>query len=172
MNKKWFKYTIDYEYGTAHVYSKDRLEKPLSIFYNLAGNCFGIRKSIGETKLLDEELINFDGELSTPKNTEKQIMAIGMGDYTNTMLHAMINKENHEDISQEKLDRIVYILAHSGGDLIAFSDTKDKEGDFWKIKSEWGDEWCTCKKEGKPELVCKVHHFYVANHDKKCRCNK
>lgn len=45
------KYKIDYEYGVANLYTpspdwKDR-------FYELAGECFGIRKSIGKTTLLE-----------------------------------------------------------------------------------------------------------------------
>ena len=46
------KYRIDYEYGTANLYtpSTDWEER----FYELAGQCFGIRKSIGETRLISQ----------------------------------------------------------------------------------------------------------------------
>lgn len=44
------KYTIDYEYGQATLYtpSSDWEDR----FFSLANQCFGIRKSIGETTLI------------------------------------------------------------------------------------------------------------------------
>lgn len=43
-------YMIDYEYGVAKLYTNsDEWEKR---FYELARQCFGIRKSIGEVNLL------------------------------------------------------------------------------------------------------------------------
>lgn len=44
------KYVIDYEYGIATLYSPS--ENWEERFYSLAEQCFGIRKSIGEVKLL------------------------------------------------------------------------------------------------------------------------
>lgn len=167
--KKWFKYTIDYEYGTATLLTKDRMEG-LGLFYHLAGQCFGIRKSIGETKLLNEELIEFDGKETAPKASGENIMAIGMGDYSNTMIHAMINRETKIDIPKEKLDKVSFVLAHSG-DVIVFSDTKF-DGDYWKLLDAGDTNWCICKTEGKPELKCEVHHFRVKDHDKVCKEHK
>lgn len=47
------KYVINYEYGVAELYTphKDWKER----FYELASQCFGIRKSIGEVKLISKE---------------------------------------------------------------------------------------------------------------------
>ncbi len=166
---KWMKYKIDYEYGTAVVITKDRSKDPLNLFYSLAGDCFGIRKSIGETKLLDEELIDFSGKERGEKNTGEQIMAGSLGDYTNVMLHSMFNREADIDVPEENMERVSHILAHNG-DVIVFTDT-EFDGGYWKLKNEHGN-WCTCKKEGKPELSCENHHFWVKNHDKKCNCLK
>lgn len=45
-------YTIDYEYGIAKLYTpKKNWEER---FYDLAYQCFGIRKSIGEVKLISK----------------------------------------------------------------------------------------------------------------------
>jgi hypothetical protein len=43
------KYTIDYEYETAKLYTPS--EDWESRFYDLANQCFGIRKSIGKVEL-------------------------------------------------------------------------------------------------------------------------
>jgi hypothetical protein len=153
-NKKWFKYTIDYEYGMATLYSKERLEG-LGMFYNLASGCFGIRKSIGETKLVDEELVLFKGKDTAVKNSDEQVLKMGMGDHANTMFQAELNTETDIDVPKDKLSKVAYILAHSG-DVIVFSNT-DFDGSKWKLKSEWGDAWCSCQKEGKPDSTCEVH---------------
>lgn len=44
------KYTIDYEYGIAALYTPSK--EWASRFYELANQCYGIRKSIGHVKLL------------------------------------------------------------------------------------------------------------------------
>ena len=45
------KYKIDYEYGVANLYTpKENWEDR---FYELANQCFGIRKSIGEVELVE-----------------------------------------------------------------------------------------------------------------------
>lgn len=58
------KYIIDYEYGLAKLYTPS--EDWESRFYELADQCFGIRKSIGEVELVkavNEEPKNLrDGE--------------------------------------------------------------------------------------------------------------
>lgn len=46
------KYLIDYEYGTAELYTP--FEHWFSRFMELAGQCFGIRNSIGKTQLIEE----------------------------------------------------------------------------------------------------------------------
>lgn len=171
MVKKWFKYTIDYEYGMAVMFSKERPENPISLFYALAGECFGIRKSIGETKLIDEELVPIETKITSPKATGEQVMKMGMGEYQATMLHAMFNRESTSNLPKEKFDLIDFVLTHDG-DLIAFnSKFRDSEGGYWKIMSEHGDV-CTCKETGKEELSCEVHHFWVKNHDKICKEHK
>jgi hypothetical protein len=45
---------IDYEHGTAKLWTKDELstENWDNRFYHYASQCFGIRKSIGETTIL------------------------------------------------------------------------------------------------------------------------
>lgn len=54
---KWNKYTIDYGYGYADLCTVDKLspENATDMFYHLAYQCFGIRKSIGEVKLVKHE---------------------------------------------------------------------------------------------------------------------
>lgn len=47
------KYTIDYEYGWAKLYTPSQDWK--ARFYTLASQCFGIRKSIGEVNLISTE---------------------------------------------------------------------------------------------------------------------
>lgn len=49
------KYTIDYEYGTAILYTPAKPENALERFYHLANQCFGIRKSVGDTKIVASE---------------------------------------------------------------------------------------------------------------------
>lgn len=44
------KYIIDYEWGIAHLYTAS--ENWETRFCELAGQCFGIRKSIGELELI------------------------------------------------------------------------------------------------------------------------
>ena len=47
------KYTIDYEYGIATIYTPS--EDWENRFYDLASQCFGIRKSTGKLKLIEKE---------------------------------------------------------------------------------------------------------------------
>lgn len=48
-------YKIDYEYGKADFYTNRNLDDALPRFYELASDCFGIRKSIGETKIISHK---------------------------------------------------------------------------------------------------------------------
>jgi hypothetical protein len=126
---KWFNYEIDYEYGKATLLSKDRLKEPLVKFNNLASECFGIRKSIGETKLLDEkfEEITMNGEAPKSDNIARH------PDLYSNPIQVMVEnmKYPYYEIKQEWLENGEYILIHSGGDVIVF-DKDDK-----KIKSEF-----------------------------------
>lgn len=167
---KWFKYKIDYEYGTADLWTKERQDDPVSKFYDLASRCFGIRKSIGHTKLLDEELLELGDNISTPKSTDDQVMKMGGDSLANTRLHAMLNQVHDYNVNQTQLEKLCYILAHSGGDLVGFTEDKDPEGNYWKLLSEWGDV-CSCKKYGMAQLSCDVHHFWTKDHEKVCREN-
>jgi len=47
------KYLIDYEYGISKLYTPN--EDWEERFYELANQCFGIRKSIGEVRLISKE---------------------------------------------------------------------------------------------------------------------
>jgi hypothetical protein len=47
------KYKIDYEHGKAELYTPSLDWE--GRFYELASQCFGIRKSLGEVKLLNKE---------------------------------------------------------------------------------------------------------------------
>lgn len=62
-----------------------------------------------------------------------------------------------------------HLLNHNG-DWILFDAAHECDGGPWKLKSEW-DDWCTCPALGAPELSCRVHHFYVPNHDEHCKCH-
>lgn len=53
------KHEIHYEFGKAVLYSPVPPEEALNRFHKLAGQCFGIRKSIGDTNLLSS--MPFDG---------------------------------------------------------------------------------------------------------------
>ena len=167
---KWFRYKIDYEYGTAEMWTKDRQAKPLNTFYGLASECFGIRKSIGNTVLIDEELLEVGEKISSPTKSGDQIMKNGAGDYTATMLAAMTNHSHEYVIAPEQLSKLSFILIHSGGDLVGFTDNKDPEGNYWKLIDEWGNI-CTCKKYGIAQLDCENHHFWTKNHNKVCKEN-
>ena len=46
------KYLIDYEHGIAELYTPSNHWKHR--FYELAGQCFGIRKSIGTVRLIEK----------------------------------------------------------------------------------------------------------------------
>lgn len=50
-----YKYTIDYEFGVANLWTP--VEEPLVVphFQSLANQCFGIRKSVGITKIISVE---------------------------------------------------------------------------------------------------------------------
>ena len=50
------KFVIDYEYGRCNLYTPD--ENWENRFYELANQCFGIRKSIGEVRLISKENVN------------------------------------------------------------------------------------------------------------------
>ncbi len=47
-------YEIDYEHGKAKLYTPETND-PINRFYDLASECFGIRKSIGDTELLNSK---------------------------------------------------------------------------------------------------------------------
>jgi hypothetical protein len=50
------KYTINYEYGVAQLFTPEDDWK--NRFYTLASQCFGIRKSIGEVRLISKENVS------------------------------------------------------------------------------------------------------------------
>jgi hypothetical protein len=48
------RYKVNYQYGVAFLWTPvEGDEEAMKRFYQLAGQCFGIRKSIGETKLVE-----------------------------------------------------------------------------------------------------------------------
>ncbi len=120
-------YKIDYEYGTAVLITREKEDNPLDLFYDLANQCFGIRKSIGETKILSEEDVNLDRiELSEDKSLENH------PELDNPIQRAMQEMSDKKFIIPRELEKTAkYILVHSGGDMIAWSDKETK------IKSEW-----------------------------------
>lgn len=120
-------YKIDYEYGTAVLIAKTPEKDIVNLFYELASQCFGIRKSIGEVKILGEEDVNFDKiELPEDKSLNNHPE---MDNPLQRMLKNLNPKSFTIPIEFEK--KAKYILIHSGGDMIAWS-SKNK-----KIKSEW-----------------------------------
>lgn len=66
---KGFKYLIDYEYGTAELYTPDTNWK--SRFEELAETCFGIRKSIGDITLLSKSEEEYPYYLAIPNEYER-----------------------------------------------------------------------------------------------------
>jgi len=64
-----------------------------------------------------------------------------------------------------------HFLSHNGDDILFNARYRNHKGEYWKLYSEHG-EWCSCKKMGKEELSCDVHHFWVKNHDKVCKCTE
>jgi hypothetical protein len=120
-------YKIDYEYGTAVLITKEPEKEPLDLFYDLAYQCFGIRKSIGEVKLLGEEEVNLD-KVELPEDN-----SLDNHPELDNPLQRMMNAMGKRffTIPRELEEKAKYILIHSGGDLIAWSD-KDT-----KIKSEF-----------------------------------
>ncbi|MCK4500173.1 hypothetical protein KAU11_06720, partial [Candidatus Babeliales bacterium] len=69
---KWTGYNIDHDYGVAVVLTNQKVKDPLELFYELAEQCFGIRKSIGETKLLNTfDDIDFDS-ISLPEDNSME----------------------------------------------------------------------------------------------------
>lgn len=50
------KYKIDFEYGIAQLWSRNPLKDPVEKFAELANQCFGIRKSMGDLTL--KETVN------------------------------------------------------------------------------------------------------------------
>ena len=133
MKTEFYKYIIDYEYGVGNFYTTEAdRKKALSQFLNCASECFGIRKSLGETTLKIR--------------------------YKNVQLPIPYRNKGGD-----------LLLTHNGGDEILFTTrVRGKDNEYWKLHSEWGD-WCSCKKKGKEELSCEVHHFWVKNHDKVCK---
>lgn len=126
---KWITHKIDYEYGTAVLLTRKKPKDVIDLFYDLAEQCFGIRKSLGEIKLLDSgEVANLDKvELPTDKSEENHPEL-----YANPlskMMKAMCKTNFTIPRTLEK--KAKYILVHSGGDMIAWSDLKTK------IKSEF-----------------------------------
>jgi len=120
-------YKIDYEYGTAVLITKEPEKEPLDLFYDLAYQCFGIRKSIGEVKLLGEEEVNLD-KVELPEDNSLDNHP-ELDNPLQRMMNAM--RKRFFTIPRELEEKAKYILIHSGGDLIAWSD-KDT-----KIKSEF-----------------------------------
>jgi hypothetical protein len=111
----WVKYSIDYEYGTAIMYCATRPEDPQELFQTLAYQCFGIRKSIGRVEIF--------GPNECEQPDEVKI-------YHSDMLMQMAGKsETVTTVPQEAK----FVLTHSGGDTIIWSDEDTK------LKSEWDD---------------------------------
>lgn len=123
--KNWFRYKIDYQYGIAELWSKDRLVEPLERFETLANECFGIRKSIGDTRLLAEELLPLGETITTPKTTDDNIRQ-ATGDFAGALLLQLINRQHTKSVPAEKLAEARFILAHSGGDVIVFGKRNKK----------------------------------------------
>ena len=127
------KFVIDYEYGIADFYTDASDDKEvLRQFWECASVCFGIRKSLGETKI-DTRYLGTD-------------LPIPYRDKGGTQF-----------------------LAHHGDEILFNDKYKTHDGKPWKLYNEHG-EWCTCRKLGREELSCEVHHFWVKNHNKKCKC--
>ena len=137
-NKKWFVYRIDYEYGIADLFCREQQERPITVFNNLAGECFGIRKSIGETKLLDEQLVDVsEGKFLPPKLgwVEKSRRH---PDIYNHPIQRIVESMPAREITlkPEIFEKANFILAHDGGDVIVWADASKPEE---KLKSE-GEE--------------------------------
>ena len=126
---KWFYYKIDYEYGFAYLWTRKKPKNPINLFYDLANQCFGIRKSIGETKLLEEGEQEPASMIEMPKTPMERHPDI----YDNPLSRIMGRMTYHHEIPKDKLTKANYILIHSGGDLIMWTRKNHK------IQSEWDD---------------------------------
>ena len=49
------RHTVDYEHGIAQIFTSDFDARAEDLFHELAYQCFGIRKSIGDVSLLESE---------------------------------------------------------------------------------------------------------------------
>jgi hypothetical protein len=65
---KWIKYTIDCNCGKTVLYTRKRPKDTKKLFYELADQCFGIRKSIGKTKVLSEGMVALPTMFTPPKD--------------------------------------------------------------------------------------------------------
>lgn len=74
------------------------------------------------------------------------------------------------DLDQPRARTATHALIHSGGDEIVFDAEHECDGGPWKLYNEHG-EWCTCAVLGVLEMSCEVHHFWVPDHDKRCKCH-
>lgn len=126
---KWFKYEVDYEYGVGTLLTRKQPKDPLALFYDLANQCFGIRKSLGEVKIKDESWEELPETIVTPKDTTLDRHP----DLDNPLQRLVANMSRNYDLTPPLVKKSNYILYHSGGDLVAW----DKKNH--KVKSEWDD---------------------------------
>ena len=121
------KYKIDHDYGIANMYSKVEVADPLDLFYNLANQCFGIRKSIGDTKLISAEAI---GEMPDYVITPTcDLVSRHPEIYGNPMQQMITNAGQGVRKKFKPRKNTFYILCHSGGDLIMFTKGLKKQPD-------------------------------------------
>lgn len=128
--KKWNAYEVDYEYGTAIMMLDHTIveEDVIDLFYTLAGQCFGIRKSLGEVKILGHSEPDLD-KVVLPEDKSSERHPELYDNPLSRMLKTM--SSDSFTIPREMEEKASYILVHSGGDLIAWSEVDEK------IKSEW-----------------------------------
>lgn len=115
------KYEIDYEHCLARLWSRAPLNKPLETFEELAEQCFGIRKSIGDTKLLE----TIEEEIPDPWGPIPEI---------EFMLWHKGSMDNMPGLDPRVKLVGKFVDAMSEGDLIVWNNKGEK------VKSEWNEE--------------------------------
>lgn len=152
---KWTVYHIDYEHGRTEFWS---LRPPTEVYDAV----WWTREGRGEGKrpVAIRDFLNCAGACFGIRKSIGQITLLGTSREFD--LPSFLTGD-------DSLPGVTMYLTHNG-DRIAFDDRFECDGFPWKLFSEHG-EWCSCPERGVPSLTCDVHHFWVPDHNKLCKCH-